>query len=176
MGKTLCLKTTADKILFTIILLVPIFSLAISGYVIAGKHYNTTCDVEKIIPLPVWLIINSTVMLASVIILWIFYIKANTNNHFLSYTFYVNTVYVLFLIAFNIVATVQFFKYSDNCKVTDHSLWAMMLATIIIQYVIIAVKPFIMMGALCCDGCSHYSDVLCVDECSCCCDFEVFEN
>lgn len=152
------LRTKEDKIFFSCVLLIPVLAVSIVGYVIASNNYNVSCDTNKMIKMSNWLIINSTITLVSTLILTGFYMSANQKNGYLIYTLYINIVYILFLLAFNIIGTIKLVKYGDLCKVEASSLWITMLATIIIQYVIIAVKPFLMFGVMCCGECIYCCD------------------
>lgn len=164
------LRSCGDKVLFSCILLCPVLALSIAGYVIAGQHYHTSCDNSKILKLSSWLIINSTITIVGTVFLLGFYLVASGNNTYLLHVVYTNVVYVLFMLAFNIVGTIKLVKFSDVCKIEAYSLWTIVLATIIIQYVIIAVKPFLMLGVICCGECIHCCNDSCIDD-DC---FEVF--
>ena len=130
-NKNVCLTITSS------LLIIPNIGLSIWALIVA---YNTglktnPCD-NFIVPLPLWLIVNSAInllyLLIGTLFLVCFYFKERLSYFIIFIT--VSLCETVFLIFWNIIGTTALFQDSD-CKEKETYLWNLILLNLVCQWI-----------------------------------------
>jgi hypothetical protein len=129
----------------------PTTALIIASYVILALNWDAACD-GTMMPLPVWLLVfaifETLYLIKSAVSAY--YRKTDTGSKTLSYGAGINQ---LFMIIWNIIGAVALFRDSDDCQTALYPLWAMVLAVLIIQWIVMGCFTCLICCA-CCAGCA----------------------
>ena len=143
-------------LLFIVLILGGFFVLGVTivSISIAGINWNVTCDDTSFMSLPPWLVMVGVLSLLSAIAL-IFVYWFNRHNEYgnkLLVTFFIIVVIVTL---FNGIGSGILFNYAQLCYDQAHSLWAMTLADLIFQWIIMlgGLITLIVLGCICCASC-----------------------
>lgn len=122
-------------IIFTVFL--PEFCVSIASFIIAAQNSHTTCDDQSVILLSTWLNINGFVGICFVVctlVLGVFAVSSEEPMIMCPLVIII-ILFSLFNIAWNIVGAVALFRDSMACQTVAHPLWAMTLASLILQWI-----------------------------------------
>lgn len=132
--------------------LIPNLGLGIASFIVAGQNVdfeynvvNGTCN--GLIPLPTWLFVNAAVIMAlcaaitiivGIIIVAVFVTDEEgvigTIAVISAFYFIMTLVYTCFLISWNVVGSISLFRDSIYCLRHGYSVAAMVLASLIFQW------------------------------------------
>ena len=127
-------------VLFTVLLLVvlPNFAVSIAGFVIAGIHWDGTCSDTAVVKLPIWLVVSGSISTGCLLVMVVGMIIGMMTEYtgVIYFTmFWLKFISGMFLVAWNILGALSLFMDSMNCRNSDFSLWAVTIATLVIQWV-----------------------------------------
>lgn len=133
--------------LVIVINIIPNLGISIASFVIAGQSTNITCD-GTMMPLTPWLYVNAAIIMSYIVttlllltfaVILCFTIDKKHIDIVVNTTrkiqFTMTALYTLFSLAWNIVGAVALFRDSYACLKHAHSLWAMVLANLVFQWV-----------------------------------------
>jgi len=133
----------------TLLVIFVIFPNIIIGGLSVGfgsNNFNIKCDNKAFVSLAIWLTVTGVVMIIHIITKFILLVKCYsipnpTKKRKLIFKIMIGIgmIYLIFLIGWNVVGSISFFKYSNECKNIEESLWIMMLITLIFQWLSIIV-------------------------------------
>ena len=120
--------------------------LSITSIVIGTQNIDATCDKtisSWFMPLSIWLIVYGSVNLPFVIcnVAVIYFLIKERKDIMKHYNKY-QIVGGLFIIAWNIVGAVALFRDAYLCQSEAYSMWAMVLAVLIVQWIFIFIGCF----------------------------------
>lgn len=130
-----------------------IVSLAtgILGVVIGAMYLNNApCDLAAIMPLPVWLLVYGCITICTSTVMVVVIKKDDGTKK--KRTQGGNCFVGLFAIAWNIIGAVMLFRDAPTCETDAYSLWASMLAILIINWISLGLL-FILLLLACILGC-----------------------
>ena len=155
---------TKFRIWYSLLVLLPTFSLTLVSYIILGENWDATCGTSWI-PLQIWLLFYA-------ILQTIYFVESiiagfrRTTISGSKIIVYGTIVKHSLLFIWNIVGAVALFRDSGACETLAHSLFTMVLSVLCVQW--------ILMILLCIMGCFLLS-MPCIIACSfmccgeCCC-------
>jgi hypothetical protein len=147
--------TRAVVVLITLVVLALMYSTIITmcvvQYVYATIYSDASCVTAAVIDLSAWLYVNASVWLASATVCTIGIIGTVASGEWLPGMIIGNVITIiaglltfLFVLAWTIVGAVELFAHDSSCEGRSHPLWAVVLTTLILEWIYLA-------GA-CCGG------------------------
>lgn len=128
---------------FLFLLTVPTFIVSVTSFGIAGTNKDAACDTSSVVKLSTWLFVNAAVSLGYCVGgLFLCYLHFKTTRaRFFGYLLLSTLLTCLFKLPWNIIGAVSLFRDSGSCYAASYSLWAMVLAVLILQWIIMAIIP-----------------------------------
>lgn len=111
------------------------FCVSLSSFIIGNQNWNVACDDGAFMSLSTWLCVIGTISLVCCIVAWIVYcIKHEGMSIMVGLTL----IATIIVIVFNAMGSRILFTYASSCYTEAYSLWAITLAALIFQWIIMA--------------------------------------